>query len=925
MAVVYLDIENSAGQRQGSGPITSADFWRCTAKMDRAGEFEFEMPATDPKSFAVQKKRIVRAYAILDGQRVEVGAGIIDYIEKMPQSDGKVMLRVSGNDLVRELSYRSVLDLTLYSGGSPVTHAAAVAAIEAYAPAGWAFTADGSPPHDAIYGYFNGETVLQGAIKVADKSQNHFYKGVGRSLIFASAFTSSGVRAIQAKGALVANTCAITELTQAVDTYDLITRIYPRGSGNANVQLTLRATSRSAPTGYTLNAAQNYIEHDASVATYGVIERQIDFRDIGPIENTATDIQSAANALFDAALETLQRRSTELEQETYSLQVEGCSQLLRPMQTIRVAYRDLSAGLNINDDLNILEATWQVDNKGIQTTDLVVSNADRWPRSDVGVVVDGIEQGKVYQALQQLNANSYTMPHLKYVDDTETATIDLDLGSEVTQVQQILMRFRLKAFESTVKSVGGASSGSGDLSTTVPSTNTSGNPSNDTSGTPSTNTSGAPSTNTSGTPSTDTSGVPSTNISGAASGDTGAAAGSTGAPSFPNTGTPSVTSTGGPSSDITSSPSTNVTSGASGNTGEAFGSTDTPSTSNTAGPSTNVSGQATGNTGQAAGNTAAPNDNESTGPSTNNTEGPVGGDIDGSGEHQHTVTVIAGAGSLGPVDLHYSAGLDLYFLSNPFVTGSEVIYTSPIGNHTHGMSSHTHGMNFHTHSLNNHTHGLNNHTHSLNSHTHSLNNHTHSLNNHTHGLNNHTHSLNSHTHSHNHTHTHDHTHSLASHTHSLSSHTHSLNGHTHSLNNHTHTLGNHTHSLNSHTHSLNSHTHDLGNHTHTLSNHIHDLSESITAVYGIFREESGNTYGIGDLQYQVNSGGWVDLDTATDLGGGRYELDITSLIVNATTLRQNQELNTIDFRRDPAAAADKTVMLDVQVKVRTIIQAIALS
>lgn len=86
----------------------------------------------------------------------------------------------------------------------------------------------------------------------------------------------------------------------------------------------------------------------------------------------------------------------------------------------------------------------------------------------------------------------------------------------------------------------------------------------------------------------------------------------------------------------------------------------------------------------------------------------------------------------------------------------------------------------------------------------------------------------------------------------------------------------------------------------------------------------GNTYGIGDLQYQVNSGGWVDLDTANDLGGGRYELDITSLIVNATTLRQNQELNTIDFRRDPLAVADKTVMLDVQVKVRTIIQAIAL-
>lgn len=941
MAVVYIDIENSAAQRQGSGPITSAAFWRYTGRMSKAGEFEFEMPATDPKAFAVQKKRVARAYAILNGQRVEVGAGIIDHIEKNPQPDGTAILRVSGNDLVRELTYRSVLNLKLYTGGNPVTHAAAVAAIEAFAPAGWTFTADGSPPHDSIYGYFNGETVLQGAIKVADKSQNHFYKGDGRSLIFASDFTPSGVRAIRATGRLVANTCAITALTQKVDTYDLITRIYPRGSGNAEVQLTLRATSRTAPAGYTLNAAQNYIEHDASVATYGVIERQIDYRDIGPIDNTATDIQSAANALFDAAIETLQRRSTELEQETYALQVEGCSQLLRPMQSIRVAYRDLPALLNINDDLNILESTWQVDSNGVQTTDLVVSNVDQWPKSDVGVIVDGIEQGHVYQALQQLNANSYTMPHLKHIDDTEVATIDLDLGSEVTQVQQILMRFRLKAFESTVRSVGGASSGSGEIPTTGPSTNTSGNPSNNTSGTPSTNTSGSPSTDTSGA---------ATGNTGAASGDTGAATGNTGVPSSNVSDGPNIPDTTGPSTDTTAGPSTSNTSTPSTNTsGMASGSTDTPSTNTSGTPSNNTSGASTGSTATPSTNTSGtPSDNESTGPSSNIsdgpnvadtggsgsqvTDGPQGGDIVSAGQHVHAVPVFDQVGNLGNVTLHDGGG-GIYFLANAsltaiieFGTRQNGNHEHEMGNHTHGLASHTHsmqnhthGMGFHTHNLNNHTHSLNNHTHGLNSHTHSLNSHTHSLNNHTHGLSNHTHTLSSHTHTlSNHTH-------LFNHTHTMNGHTHGLGSHTHNLNSHTHSLGSHTHSLASHTHTLNSHTHDLGDHTHNLGNHIHDLSESITAIYGIFREEPANTYGIGDLEYQVNSGGWIDLDTATDLGGGRYELDITSLIVNATTLRQNQELNTIDFRRDPLADADKTVMLDVQVKVRTIIQAIALA
>src|SRR5690606_38968273 len=113
-----------------------------------------------------------------------------------------------------------------------------------------------------------------------------------------------------------------------------INRIYPRGSGNANVQLTLRATTRTAPAGYTLNAAENYIEYDAGVASDGLIERQVDFRDIGPIDNTDADIVSASNALFDAALEELRRRSSEIEEAVYVVQLEGCSQLLRPMQSI---------------------------------------------------------------------------------------------------------------------------------------------------------------------------------------------------------------------------------------------------------------------------------------------------------------------------------------------------------------------------------------------------------------------------------------------------------------------------------------------------------------------------------------------------------------------------------------------------------------
>ena len=464
----YINIENSAGVVQGEGPITSAEGWRYTARMDRAGEFSYTMPATDPKASQIQRKRIVRAFALLDSTWTEVGAGIIDKIDRIPGADGITTLAISGPDLMGELTYRSVLNLRIYLDNAAISHAAAVAAVGAFAPAGWTFTPANSPPNNSLYGRFNGHTVLAALIKTAEKSQTHFFRETGRSVRFASQFTPSGLRAIRVDSeALAPELCAITSIAEQIDVADLITRIYPRGSGNADVQLTLRATTRTAPSGFTLSKTDNYLINDTAAAAYGRIERQVDFREIGPIENTTPDIQAAANMLFDAALEELKRRSSELEQATYTLQLEGCSQLLRPMQSILLDYNDLDAGMVVKAPLNILEATWEIDAQEIKTTNLVVSNFDRWPASDVGTVVDVVEQGQLYQALPQLNANSYTTGYRFHLDSQEIGQISFDFGPEVVQLQKVGLKFRLLRFESTVKSVSGESGTSSEAAQSV--------------------------------------------------------------------------------------------------------------------------------------------------------------------------------------------------------------------------------------------------------------------------------------------------------------------------------------------------------------------------------------------------------------------------------------------------------------------------
>lgn len=120
MAEMWIDVENASGTRYGDGPIRTATSWTSTRRLDRAGEFSFTMPASDPRLLCsdgtalLQHKRVVRCWAAdADGIR-EKGAGIIDTIEWNVDASGATMLTVAGSDLLRELANRTVGDLELF-------------------------------------------------------------------------------------------------------------------------------------------------------------------------------------------------------------------------------------------------------------------------------------------------------------------------------------------------------------------------------------------------------------------------------------------------------------------------------------------------------------------------------------------------------------------------------------------------------------------------------------------------------------------------------------------------------------------------------------------------------------------------------------------------------------------------------------------
>ena len=466
MMKIWVDIENSAGNKLGPGPITTAPGFDQTKRLDRAGEFACPAPATDSRAALIVKKRVLRCRGIVNGAVEDLGAGVID--KTSVSAGGAPVLQVNGGGLERELTYRSVgfLEISDGAGGGVST---ALADIMAFAPAGWSIdVVNGyATTTNLVYANFAGESVLAALVKLAEHTGEHF-RFDGRKLVWLrKAFTSSGVRAVQVVDPVAiesqANLAIITDLNEVEDSFDLLSRIYPFGSGTGEARLTLGPTTKSAPAGYTLDAANNYLKHDSAESTYGRIDRYLSFKDIRPISNTSPDLVSAANALFDAAYEYLSRYATPAK--FYSLSVAKLDTEVLPGQTIHVVYRRVVDGftaIDIDADLYVLETTTRVDTAGVRTVGMVVATVDRWPVSDDEMLAGEMDQGKVFEAFPQMNANAHVVSYSEPMDDAKGAQFDFWLGEEVVTVNQVLLRFKIEPLRSTVKS---AASGGGSTQT----------------------------------------------------------------------------------------------------------------------------------------------------------------------------------------------------------------------------------------------------------------------------------------------------------------------------------------------------------------------------------------------------------------------------------------------------------------------------
>lgn len=401
---IWLDVYDATGNRLGDGPVFAVRDAEISRVLDGAGSWSATLPATDLRALTLlTNERRVRIWTDgVNGKRL-LSEGIIRQ-RKISESSSGVNLTISGPDALDELKRRSVLLGRIYNQATVATVAAGLIALVP----GWSVQVDSSISSAVIDARYDGVSVLRAFQDLATRYGYHLRLATNavRTLEIGTFGEDSGLRinrvqTVTLETLLNDKLLIVEEISEDKNTEEIYNWLIPLGAGEGVAALTLEKSTRTSP--YTIQTMTGpdgktlyYISDASSVATYGEIRRVGQFKEVSALSNSDTDIENAANALYDAAVADLTRHKD--TQQIYMVSVKNARQTIAPGQKVFIDYKaqverdsEVYDYLNIRDDFFVLKAQEVAGSAG-QSVALEISNIDRYPETVAETVISSIEQ-----------------------------------------------------------------------------------------------------------------------------------------------------------------------------------------------------------------------------------------------------------------------------------------------------------------------------------------------------------------------------------------------------------------------------------------------------------------------------------------------------------------------------------------------------
>jgi hypothetical protein len=218
------------------------------------------------------------------------------------------------------------------------------------------------------------------------------------------------------------------------------------GAGQGDARLTLEKSTRLGITTVNDGARNHYIiKDDASIATYGQIERMVQIKKLAPVGTSEPQQINAANALFDGGYENLQRHKEPQIRYRVTVRNVPASATIQPGDKMRLVYDGVvhKDGLSapykwatINDDYWVMSVTENIGMNGVELQ-LEISNVDAYNTNAAEIIVGMVESIEINNIGVQPYPVQRFWQHKDPVDENNPVEFQFTIFDDVLDVVSV--------------------------------------------------------------------------------------------------------------------------------------------------------------------------------------------------------------------------------------------------------------------------------------------------------------------------------------------------------------------------------------------------------------------------------------------------------------------------------------------------------